>query len=148
MSKLVTVLYEVADLRAGFERARKDRGNRFTAPLVRSFNFRGFRGQDRDAEDLRHLAERLAAAREMLERLNTDDLSIRRGREIRDALHDYIDALARCHNALSRLDNGPERNTASGNIALRRTALKIAYDDALQQQRRVGARLNRLIETL
>ena len=95
------------------------------------------------------LISRLDALREDLRRLTAEDLAIRRGQELRQALEDFALALGetlsqlealRLARATSSPIPGPTPGTGRSPLA--------AYDDALQHQRQLGAHLNDLIVDL
>ncbi len=141
MSNLVKLLYDVAALKAEYQRLHDD----LFGLSMRRFWFLVRPGARQSVEKrLQDLLQSLAMRRAEMHQLNADDLSIRRGEEIRMALDDFCLAFT---ETLERLDKVHQRKTKLEAEPSDETPLA-AYDDALQQQRRLGARLNYLIESL
>lgn len=80
-------------------------------------------------------------------RLTPDDLAIRRGEELRQALQDFHQAFGETLGQLEIL-----RQAQAGQAARApgkdRQSLLAPYDNALQHQRRLGARINDLLADL
>jgi len=150
MSSLLKLLYDVAEIRCRFHSVHEEVVGFSARRFLRSIHRATSDARGARHAELDRLLLRLEAAREELQRLEEQDLSIRRGREIRNALVDYVEALAKSSMSLkaicehSRLD--PD-DTADGNHN-QLAALKVSYDDAVQYQKRLGKRLNELIESL
>jgi hypothetical protein len=150
MSSLLKLLYDVAEIRCRFHSIHEEAVGFSARRFLRSIHRTASEApEDREAE-LERLLRLLEAAHEDLNMLGEQDLSIRRGREIRDALISYVEALTKSSTSLkaicehSRLDPGV--NAIGNRDEL--TALKVSYDDAVQYQKRLGKRLNELIESL
>ena len=144
MSKLVKLLYDMASLRAEYQRLHQDLFGLSTRRLL--YLFRPKSGQVEMAR-IGQLNRRLQElAGEMLS-LEPDDLSIRRGEDLREALNNFHLAFAKTLSNLERLGQARFGLSAGESDADRRSLLA-AYDDALQHQRRMGARVNEIIAYL
>jgi hypothetical protein len=147
MSKLLTVLYEVAEIRVGCQRIHDERFGLSPRSVLHALA-----GRPRDAvaaqcAELRRLTNRLHEVQRRLDELDAEDLAIRRGHEIDATLRDYVAALDRSLGGLERLCRHGHAAPAApaGDDSV---PLKVVYDDALQQQKRLAVRLNALIATL
>jgi hypothetical protein len=149
MSKLLKTLYDVADIRCRYHRVHEAMFGFSARRLLRSMHPSASSGAATLAEELDRLTVRLAIARQELGDLDQADLAIRRGREIQGALISYIDALTESNARLRAICDGRHGvDTASATAENKlRTELKIAYDDAVQYHKRLGAQLNKLIST-
>jgi small-conductance mechanosensitive channel len=147
MSKLLTVLYEVAEIRAGCQRVHDERFGLSARSVLRAITGRPSGTPAAQCAELRHLAERLEQARERLDELEAEDLAIRSGHEINATLRDYVSALARSLSDLEQLCRH-EHAVPAAPAGDDSAPLKVAYDDALQQQKRLATRLNALISGL
>ncbi|MGB5735842.1 MAG: hypothetical protein WBM40_15510 [Thiohalocapsa sp.] len=101
-------------------------------------------------QELEELNQRLSRAINGLSELKKEDLSIRRGSEIQNALSEYVQALTESIAALATLleVRKRSRNASQQQPSEASQATKIAYDDAVQYHKRLGARLNKLLMTL
>lgn len=147
MSNLLSVLYEVAEIRAGCRRVHDERFGLSPRTVLRVLSGRASGASASQCAELQHLRARLEQARTRLEHLDAEDLAIRQGEEINQTLCEYVEVLARSLATLEALcghDSAQPAASAGGDLV----RLKVAYDDALQQQKRLAARLNALIERL
>lgn len=148
MSNLVKLLYDMAALKADYQQVHDE----IFGLSARRLLFL-LRPRARQAVEGRIslLISRLDALREDLRRLTAEDLAIRRGQELRQALEDFALALGETLSQLEALRlararatsipiPGPTPGTGRSPLA--------AYDDALQHQRQLGAHLNDLIVDL
>lgn len=146
MSQLLSVLYEVAEIRSGCQRVHDERFGLSPRRIMRVITRRPLEPAVQCAE-LAQLKQRLEHADRRLQHLDAEDLSIRRGAEIQATLRAYVDALRASLSGLERLcrhEHAKPTLPAGDDSA----PLKVAYDDALQQQKRLAGRLNALIATL
>ncbi|MEA3275380.1 MAG: hypothetical protein U9Q81_08875 [Pseudomonadota bacterium] len=150
MSKLLKVVYDVAGIRAEYLRVHDEVLGLSARNLIRVFHRSPADTRADKTRELRQLARRLLASRKDLTELSEDDLSIRRGREICNALDGYVDALAESVDILATISELRQRPIATDNTHDfdRLNALKVAYDDAVQYRKRLGTRLNKLISSL
>lgn len=150
MSKLLKVLYDVAEIRCRYHGIHEAVFGFSPRKLLRTLNRPVEGDQQAEAQELDRLLSRLYSAGTDLESLSEEDLSVRRGHEIRRALLDYVEALTESSNRLKALCELPQRaeDRANAEFGNRQAALKVVYDDAMQYHRRLGARLNQLISTL
>jgi hypothetical protein len=144
MSKLLSVLYEVAEIRAGCRRVHDERFGLSPRTVLRALSGRASDASASQCAELRHLSARLEQARTRLEQLDAEDLAIRQGDEINQTLCDYVEVLSRSLANLEALCAQALVEPAGHDLV----QLKVAYDDVLQQQKRLAARLNALIERL
>lgn len=154
MSDLLRIVYDVAAIRGDYLRLhhrlfQMSAGSLFHT-LVRKVARRGQVRDSTDQQELDALAHRLSRALEELSQLEQEDISIRRGNDIRKALREYAEALS---ESLAALDTfialRSSARTGDSRLAAGQTqAVKIAYDDAVQFHSRLGARLNALLATL
>lgn len=155
MSDLLRIVYDVAAIRGDYLRLhhrlfQMSAGSLFHT-LARKVARRGQVVRDStDQQELDALTHRLSRALEELSQLDQDDLSVRRGNDIRKALREYAEALS---ESLAALDTfialRSSARTGDSRLAAGQTqAVKIAYDDAVQFHSRLGARLNALLATL
>ncbi|WP_295544390.1 hypothetical protein [uncultured Thiohalocapsa sp.] len=79
--------------------------------------------------------------------MDEEDLDVRRGDEISGTLREYASTLECSLTGLEQLCRHDHARPAApaGDDSV---PLRIAYDDALQQQKRLAARLNTLIASL
>lgn len=147
MSKLLTVLYEVADIRAACQRVHEERFGLSPRRILNLIAGRPAGTATAQCTELRYLARRLEVAQQRLDDLEAEDLEIRRGREIDETLRLYIAALGRSVAGLEQLCRY-QRAAAVAPAGDDAAPLKVAYDDALQQQKRLAVRLNALIISL
>lgn len=149
MSNLVKLLYDTAALRAEYQQLHRLlfglSARRLLELAIRPQTDR----RDLALRELARLNERLRQLRAECETLGQDACGIRRGPEIRQALEDYLQALAKTFAALQALCVPEDDPNGSGSPppASRQTRL-VGYDDAVQYQQRLGARLNDLIASL
>jgi len=144
MSNLIKLLHDMASLRAQYQRLHQDLlglSVRRLLILVRP-NAR----QEIKAR-FQHLFQRQGELQEEMERLTPDDLAIRRGEDLYQALANFHQAFG---ETLKRLEliheaRSTQARGAAGKIS---QGLLVAYDDALQHQRRLGARINDLLADL
>ncbi len=144
MSNLVKSLYEMASLRTEYQRLHQD----LFGFSVRKLMFMARPGARKGVNARIHqLTKRLQELDEDMSRLTADDLVIRRGEEIEVALKDFSLAFAETLRQLDlvRQAEAPRWAKAQGEESRLQLA---AYDDAIQHQRRMGARLNELIADL
>ncbi len=144
MSNLIKLLHDMASLRAQYQRLHQDLlglSVRRLLVLVRP-NAR----QEIKAR-FEHLFERQWEMQEEMERLTAEDLTIRRGEDLYQALANFHQALG---ETLKRLEliHEARSSQAKGGAGKNSQELLIAYDDALQHQRRLGARINDLLADL
>ncbi len=140
MSNLIKLLHDMASLRAQYQRLHQDLlglSVRRLLILVRP-NAR----QEIKAR-FQHLFQRQGELQEEMERLTPDDLAIRRGEDLYQALANFHQAFG---ETLKRLEliheaRSTQARRAAGKIS---QGLLVAYDDALQHQRRLGAHINDL----
>lgn len=148
MSNLVKLLYDMAALKADYQQVHDELFGLSTRRLLFLL-----RPRARQAVDGRIglLISRLDALRDELRRLTAEDLAIRRGQELRQALEDFALALGETLSQLEALRLARATPVPGpGSVPTRaagRTPLA-AYDDALQHQRQLGAHLNDLIVDL
>lgn len=147
MSKLLAILYDVADIRTGCQQVHDER---FGLSLRRVLGALGGGATGTSAAQcarLQRLRERLLRARQELDALDKEDLAVRRGQEICDTLREYAEALDRSLGGLEQLCRH-ERALPSAPAGDDAAPLKVLYDDALQHQKRLAIRLNALISSL
>lgn len=147
MSKLLSVLYEVAEIRAGCQRVHDERFGLSPRSVLRALSGKPPGQSAAQCVELRRLGERLDEAVGRLDELDADDLAVRRGQEINETLRAYAGALTVSLEGLERLCR-QEHVMPAAPAGDDSTPLKVVYDDALQQQKRLAARLNALISTL
>jgi small-conductance mechanosensitive channel len=147
MSKLLAVLYEVAEVRAGCQHVHDERFGISPRSIVKAMLGRPPGTSAAQCEELERLRTRLEQGTRRLDALDAEDLAIRCGHEIHEALRDYVQALDRSLIALEQLCRHEQTRPAApaGDDS---APLKVVYDDALQQQKRLAARLNALIAGL
>ncbi len=149
MSKLLKTLYDVAEIRCRYNRVHEAMFGFSARRLLQSMHPPTPEGTAARTEELDQLSSQLAMARKELDQLGQADLAIRRGREIQGALIAYIDALNESNVRLRAFCDrwqGADSANATAEHKLR-TELKVAYDDAVQYHKRLGAQLNKLIST-
>ncbi len=147
MSKLLAVLYEVAEIRAQCQQVHNDRFGLSLCGMLRAL--RGTQTERTAAQcaELERLRSRLERAAEQLDALDERDLAVRCGREISETLGEYIHALDRSVAGLEHLCSHPNPKPAlpTGDDSV---PFKVVYDDALQRQKQLAVRLNALIAGL
>lgn len=150
MSKLVKIVYDVAQIRGCYLRVHEEIFQLSTRILVRVLNRGKPDARDREAAAIDQLVQRLENAQSELEDLDESDLSVRRGGEIRTALADYVIALTESVQFLRSISELlQQRDTKDQRYDPDHLqGLKVNYDDALQHHKRLGARLNALIAAL
>jgi hypothetical protein len=146
VSKLLTVLYEVAEIRVCCQRVHDERFGLSPRRVLQAITGKGPQGAAEQCAELEHLADRLRRARVALHGVTAEDIAIRRGTEINDTLRRYVDALEELIDRLAQLYQHVDREPA-GTVA-DDTALRAAYDAALQHQKRLAGHLNELVSTL
>jgi hypothetical protein len=151
MSKLLKVLYEVAEIRCRYHRIHETVFGFSPRRLLRTLH-RNSPTDERaaDERELERILERLHASREDLAALSAEDISIRRGREIQASLAAYVDALAESGEKLRELCVLQQPTDAHEDAEYHNAlnTLKVAYDDAVQYHKRLARHLNELIATL
>lgn len=147
MSKLLTVLYEVAEIRSSCQLVHDERFGLSPRSVLRAIAGRSPGESAAQCAELRRLSERLEDARGRLDELDAEDLAVRRGQEIHETLRAYASALAVSLDGLEQLCRY-EHATPAAPAGDDSAPLKVVYDDALQQQKRLAARLNALISSL
>lgn len=144
MSNLVKILYDMASLRTEYQRLHQDLFGFSLRRLL--FMVRPGARKGVDAR-IHELTKRLEELGEDMCHLTADDLVIRRGEEIEVALKNFSLAFTETLRQLDllRQAEAPRWARAQGEEGRLQLA---AYDDAIQHQRRMGARLNDLIAEL
>ena len=150
MSDLLKIAYEVAAVRTDYLRIHRRVFHVSAGRLIHNVTRRHTRGSLTDQQELEQLSQRLGRAIDGLRKLNEEDLSIRRGREIQNELSEYAQALTESMAALATLLEVRKRprNWSHHDPSGALQAMKTAYDDAVQYHKRLGARLNELFTTL
>lgn len=144
MSNLIKLLHDTAALRAEYQRLHQDLLSLSMRRLL--FLVRPGARQQVDAR-FQHIFQRLGELREEMGRLTPDDLAIRRGEELHQALLDFHQAFGETLGQLERLRQA-QAGQATSTPGKDRQSLLAPYDDALQHQRRMGARINDLLADL
>ena len=144
MSNLIKLLHDMASLRAEYQRLHED----LLGLSVRRLLFLARPGA-RQGVDARfqHLFQRLGEVGEEMGRLTADDLAIRRGEDLFQALEDFRQAFGETLRQLDILRRA-QASQAAGAPGKDSRELLAPYDDALQYQRRMGARINDLLANL
>ncbi|NBD95983.1 MAG: hypothetical protein GVY11_05855 [Gammaproteobacteria bacterium] len=147
MSKLLALLYEVAEIRNRCQKVHDDRFGLSARAVLRALTGGTVLASTAQCAELERLRERLAQARQRLDALDDEDLAVRRGEEISVTLREYASALERSLRGLEQLCRHARARPAApaGDDSV---PLRVAYDDALQQQKRLAGRLNTLIASL
>ncbi len=150
MSDLLKIVYEVAAVRSDYLRIHRRLFHVSAGRLMRNLTRRQTPGCLTNEQELEELNQRLSRAINGLSELKKEDLSIRRGSEIQNALSEYVQALTESIAALATLleVRKRSRNASQQQPSEASQATKIAYDDAVQYHKRLGARLNKLLMTL
>ena len=150
MSDLLKLVYEVAAVRSDYLRLDRRLFHISAGRLLHNLTRRHTRGGLTDQQEIEELSQRLSRAIDGLSQLKKEDLSIRRGSEIQTALSEYAQALTESMTALAALlEVGKRpRNGSRHQPSGESQTTKIAYDDAVQYHKRLGARLNELLTTL
>ena len=144
MSQLIRILYEVSQLRNRYEGAHRNLCGLSPQRLIAVLH--GKQAQQAQLENLREIRQQLRHKQGELERLDAEEIArVRRGREIRPALSDYISALLA---SMDRLEILCRLALDAGEAETSRGQAKIAYDDAVQHHRRLASQLNQLIRIL
>ena len=150
MSNLLKIVYDVAAIRTEYLRLHRRLFHMSAGRLLHNLARRGTHSGLTDRQQLGELTRRLSSALDELTQLTEENISIRRGSEIRVALCAYARALSESMTTLDALleiqqqPTSANRNQPPGQSQ----AIRIAYDDAVQYQNRLGARLNALLTTL
>ncbi len=147
MSRLVTIMSQVANISARWHRIHDDTFGFSRLRLARTSRLAAlYAARQQELEDL---SELVTKARDDLAGLGEQDLSIRRGVEVQETMSTYLQALAKSMDTLHRIValQCDEAGTSSRGNA-RMPALKMEYDDAVQFQKRICARLNQLASEL
>jgi hypothetical protein len=150
MSRLVKILYDVGAIHCRYQGVHEAVCGFSPRRLLGSFNRSGKVDQAAHIDGLRDVVLQLDRAREELAALEGEELDVRRGREIQRALLDYIEALAEASVRLEAICRY-RASVQAGNVhppGNEASAAKIAYDDAVQNHKRCGSRLNDLVSTL
>lgn len=146
MSNLVKLLYDMAALKADYQRLHDDLfglSARRLLFLLRAKARQGVEGR------ISLLIGRLDDLGKDMQHLTTEDLAIRRGQELRQALEAFAQALGKTLRQMEALCLARATATAvEGRPTGGGRSPLAAYDDALQHQRQLGARLNELIVDL
>ncbi|NCA88638.1 MAG: hypothetical protein EOM92_06890 [Gammaproteobacteria bacterium] len=144
MSNLVKLLYDMAALKADYQRLHDEIFGLSARRLLFLLRPKARRGVE---DRINLLISRLDALGEDMRGLTAEDLAIRRGQELRQALEVFAQALGETLRQLEalRLARTPSATAAAPTTG--RSPLA-TYDDALQHQRQLGARLNELIVDL
>ena len=144
MSNLIKLLHDTAALRAEYQRLHQDLLGLSMRRLL--FLVRPGARQQVEAR-FQYLFQRLGELREEMGRLTPDDLAIRRGEELHQALLDFHQAFGETLGQLEMLRQA-QAGQATSTTGKDRQSLLAPYDDALQHQRRMGARINDLLADL
>lgn len=144
MSNLVKLLYDMAALKGDYQRLHDEIFGLSARRLLFLLRPKARRGVE---DRINLLISRLDALGEDMRGLTAEDLAIRRGQELRQALEVFAQALGETLRQLEalRLARTPSATVAGPTTG--RSPLA-TYDDALQHQRQLGARLNELIVDL
>ncbi len=146
MSNLVKLLYDMAALKGDYQQLHDELfglSPRRLLFLLRPKARQGVEGR------IGLLIGRLEALGEDMRRLTPEDLAIRRGQELRQALESFAQALGETLRQLEMLHVAEASAvTTAGPVLTSGRGPLAAYDDALQHQRQLGARLNELIVDL
>jgi len=144
MSNLIKLLHDMASLRAQYQRLHQDLLGLSVRRLL--IQVRPNAHQEIKAR-FQHLFQRLGELQEEMDLLTPDDLTIRRGEDLYQALSSFHQAL---DETLKRLEliHEARSSQAKGGAGKISQGLLVAYDDALQHQRRLGARINDLLADL
>jgi hypothetical protein len=150
MSSLVKLLYDVGALGRRYNRVHESVCGLSPRSIMRSW--RRADAEDRAArvDELGRILSQLQEARTELMALDEEAVSVRRGREIHRTLLDYIGALSLAGSRLEALcrEGGDEPGRSPTRAGDQSNRLKIAYDDAVQNHRRLAELLNELVATL
>ena len=152
MSLLVKLVYDTSKVRCRYTRVH-DRTFGFGAwGLTRVARLQGAKSSHQDLMELDELETALDGIRSQLADLHEEDLTKRRGREIRDALSEYSAALEDSVLKLRMLcrsrqeAKGERKRQIAANLPGYREH-RIAYDDSIQHHKRLGERLTDLLST-
>jgi Mg2+ and Co2+ transporter CorA len=148
MSKLFKVLYDIADIRCRYQRIHEEVFGFSARRILKSLQGAASGTSSARSVELDRLLSRLDAAQQDLDHLGEEDLSIRRGGEIQSALMAYARALSQSNASLKAFCEFRQSIKGSEEDHERLNTLKVAYDDAVQYQKRLGRRLNELISSL
>jgi hypothetical protein len=146
MSRLIKVVYDVAEIRGRYLRVHHELFHLSARKLVRILNAGRREPYEDQTVELARLLERLHNTQGELECLMESDLEVRRGREIHSKLIQYVAALSETITILKSISERMQRRSARDRDALQ--SLKVSYDDAMQYHNHLGADLNSLISTL
>ncbi|MFZ1536067.1 MAG: hypothetical protein WAT23_01570 [Chromatiaceae bacterium] len=144
MSNLIKLLHDMASLRTEYQRLHQD----LLGLSVRRLLFLARPGA-RQGVDARfqHLFQRQKELQAEMDQLTADDLAIRRGEELFQALTNFHQAFGETLKQLELLHQA-QASQAAGGPGNSSHRLLAPYDDALQHQRRLGARINDLLADL
>lgn len=150
MSKLVKIVYDVAGIHGRYRCVHNEIFHLSARKLVRFLNPDLRDLYTSQASVLDGLLQQLNQTQSELEDLAASDLSIRRGIEIQSELADYVVALVESIKILKSISELMKQRATKEKIysAESLQSLKVAYDDAMQHHKRLGAHLNALIATL
>ncbi len=150
MSDLLKIVYEVAAVHSDYLRLHRRLFHISAGRLLHNLTRRHTGAGLTDQHEIKELSQRLSRAIDGLSQLKKEDLSIRRGSEIQTALSEYAQALTESMTALAALlEMGKRsRNGSRHQPSGKSQTTKVAYDDAVQYHKRLGARLNELLTTL
>jgi hypothetical protein len=146
MSRLIKVVYDVAEIRGRYLRVHDELFHLSARKLVRILNAGRREPYADQTVELARLLERLHSTQRELDCLIERDLEVRRGREIHSKLTQYVAALSETVTILKSISERMQQRSARDREALQ--SLKISYDDAMQYHNHLGAELNSLISTL
>jgi len=150
MSRLVKVVCDVAGIRRRYLCVHNAIFRLSARKMVRALKPGKRDAAANHTSELDRLSLEILTALAELESLDENDISIRRGRDIRNQLTDYLAALnqsvALLKSICGQMDNRAAKRQTFDRSSLQ--SLKVAYDDAVQHQQRLGARLNTLISSL
>jgi hypothetical protein len=150
MSNLVKLLYEVEALGRRYNQVHESVCGFSARSILRSLRGKGEHDRGAQIAELQRILSQLETATNELLSLEEGAFSVRRSREIHRALLDYVSALSQTTCRLEALCQENQRDDERGLSFPRnpQNNLKIAYDDAVQNHRRLAERLNELVATL
>lgn len=150
MSNLVKVVCDVAGIRGRYLSVHNEIFRLSARKLVRLISLGKQEPDASRMSELDRLSQQILSALAELEHLDENDLSIRRGRDIRSQLADYLAALTESVALLKSICGQVKKRAAKDKTydPLILQNLKVAYDDSVQHHQRLGAHLNALISSL
>jgi len=149
MSELVKLVYDTSRIRSRYRHIHNrvmGFSLRAMRLLVRPDSAPELSGYEKE---LQALDEYLNTVEGALQRLDPKELTKREGNELRTGLLEYVEALGASIDRLLRICAG-KRKEQEGDPEFARYSDtqyaddRVAYDDAIQHHRRLGARLNEL----